>query len=297
MAWEDRFNTFILMWNPEISSFSSEDWKRIMARYPFETFNWSVWEHEKVGWCDRCYMVRVGSGNTGVVMHGNFTSEPQKGEDWSGKGRDTYYCDINPWNMLDSDAQPIITTEELQKAIPSFDWTGGHSGCMLTKEEAKKLDKLWDKYCKNNSEFIETQKRQFTFCIDKSVASRIEGFEHLIDYFKHDWADDYAKNPDCVFMEEYYGDTCNLGFDHDYDSSTFHLKYMLQGSVLPITCKNLHRLKMKMDDDSDYTDWFKITSAWEDCFLLEANGIKLICDEISFGEITDYTEDSYPVNI
>jgi len=294
---EEDLKTFILMWNPEISSVKMADWRRFMDRFPFEGFNWSVWEYEKVDWRSRCYMVRVGNGNTGLVMKGNFIGDPKKGDDWSDRGRDTYYCDINPWNILDPETQPIITTEELQKFIPSFDWTGGHSGRLLTKEETKKLNKLWDKYYKEHESFMKNQERQFEYCIDKNIAHKIKGFENLVEYFKNDWHEAYEEDPDCIFMERYYGDTVNLAFGHDYETGTFTLRYMLQNAVLPIICTNVHNIKMDLDDESTWMDWFRITSIYKDCFLLEANGIKVVCDNLAFGKVEAYEEDSYPVNI
>lgn len=285
------------MWNPEVSSVKVKDWKRIMNNYPFEKLNWSVWEHYKVKWPSQCYMVRVGEGNTGVVMKGNFIGDPQKSEDWSGKGRETYYCNINPWTMLDPEKQPIITTKELQEKIPTFDWTGGHSGRLLTVEEAEKLDALWNDYSKEHKAFIEKQKEQFEYCIDKRVANKIEGFDNLVDYFRTYWKVSYKENPNCVYMESYYGDTVNLEFSHDYCSSTFRLRYMLQNAVLPITCTSVHRIEMNLNDESTSMDWFRITSIWKDCFLLEANGIRLVCDKITFGKAEAYDEDSYPVCI
>ena len=40
----------------------------------------------------------------------------------------------------------LITTEDLQNAIPSFDWTGGHSGRILTVEQAKKIEEILSGY-------------------------------------------------------------------------------------------------------------------------------------------------------
>ena len=45
----------------------------------------------------------------------------------------------------------IAKAEELAKEIPDFVWTGGHSGQLLTEEQADKLQELWDKYLDNNS--------------------------------------------------------------------------------------------------------------------------------------------------
>ena len=44
---------------------------------------------------DEFFMVRVGEGNTGLFAAGRFTSEPFKDEDWSGKGREVYYMQMD----------------------------------------------------------------------------------------------------------------------------------------------------------------------------------------------------------
>ena len=53
------------------------------------------------------------------------------------------------------DTAPMLTTEELMKAIPTFDWTGGHSGRILSKENAMKLEGLWSKYLKKHQDDVD----------------------------------------------------------------------------------------------------------------------------------------------
>lgn len=139
-------NTFILMWNPAISSYKMEYLESEMEDFPYSDYNWSVWEHEKAHEGDRFFLVRVGEGNTGVVMSGYFSSDPYEGEDWSGKGRKTFYMDMAPDHIFHPEKTDILTTEQLTAAIPDFDWTGGHSGRMLTEEQAERLETLWEKF-------------------------------------------------------------------------------------------------------------------------------------------------------
>lgn len=145
-------NTYILMWNPDISSVSLEEHNATIPEIYTEYFNWSVWEHQRAGIGDHFYLVRCGKGNTGIVMSGVFDSKPYQAEDWSGRGRTTYYMDMIPNLIIDPDAAPMITTEELQEAIPSFDWTGGHSGRLLTGAQAAMMEKLWAKYLDENKD-------------------------------------------------------------------------------------------------------------------------------------------------
>lgn len=111
-----------------------------------EYYNWSVWEHKKAKKGDRFVMVRCGEGKTGIVMTGIFDSDPYQATDWSGKGRKVFYMDLEPNFIANPEKADIITTAELQEAIPTFNWTGGHSGRLLSEEQAKSLEVLLSKY-------------------------------------------------------------------------------------------------------------------------------------------------------
>ena len=51
--------TFILFWNPAISSYKLDEYRRFLAERPHSyDFNWSIWEYEKAREGDRFYMVR-----------------------------------------------------------------------------------------------------------------------------------------------------------------------------------------------------------------------------------------------
>lgn len=151
-GYDDRQKTFILMWNPAISSVTLEDHNNNVSSMLSEFFNWSVWEYDKAQIGDRFFLVRVGEGKTGVVMSGTFSSMPYEADDWSGKGRQTFYMDMEPNVILNPEEAPIVSTEDLQKAIPSFDWTGGHSGRALNDEEAKAIEDLWSQFIESNEE-------------------------------------------------------------------------------------------------------------------------------------------------
>ena len=87
-------------------------------------------------------------------MRGYFSSDPYQDEDWSGRGRVTFYMDIEPDVMIHPDYLPILTTEELNRTIPEFDWTGGHSGRLLEVSLAEKLEKIWATFVNGHSEMF-----------------------------------------------------------------------------------------------------------------------------------------------
>ena len=153
--------TYILMWNPAFSSYKLDNFREeldalIDRRYV--EFNWSVWDWKDAEKGDKFFLVRVGKeGNTGVVMAGEFSSDPWQGEDWSGKGREVYYMDMNVFAMIDSEVCPVLTTNELMENLPGFDWTGGHSGRVLDDDLAEKLEKMWREYLHKNHEIFETK--------------------------------------------------------------------------------------------------------------------------------------------
>lgn len=148
----DNRKTYVLMWNPAISSKKLIEHNYEVQKMLLVDFNWSVREYEDLCVGDRFVMVRCGGGNTGAVMSGVFNSYPYSMSDWSGKGRVVYYADMKPNFALNPETAPMLTTEQLQKAIPSFDWTGGASGRLLTDEEAAAFEKLWAEYLASMAE-------------------------------------------------------------------------------------------------------------------------------------------------
>ena len=154
-GFDDRQNTFILMWNPAISSIKLDTHNESIKYMFTDKFDWSICDYAKAKCGDRFYLVRCGEGNTGIVMSGVFDSHPYEASDWSGRGRTVYYVDMIPNLILNPDKAPMITTEQLLKAIPTFDWTGGRSGRLLPKEGAKILESLWQQFIETNEEKID----------------------------------------------------------------------------------------------------------------------------------------------
>ena len=146
--------TYILFWNPAISSYKLDDFQKEMEDLGNADMNWSVWEYEKACAGDRFFMVRCGSGKTGICMSGYFSSNPYKGEDWSGRGRITYYMNLEPDYMINPDYLPILSTFDLVRDIPGFDWNGGHSGRLLDAKLAAKLEAIWKKFTDDHAEMF-----------------------------------------------------------------------------------------------------------------------------------------------
>lgn len=147
--------TCILKWNPAISSYTTSrylhdlNWFIQGGNQGNVFFDWNVWDHKKVKRGDTVYLLKVGNGPTGIVAKGKVTSKPYEGEDWSGKGRETFYVNFKLHYMIAPDCAPILTTQALQEAMPDFQWDGGHSGIMLPPDYEATLETLW-------SDFIHT---------------------------------------------------------------------------------------------------------------------------------------------
>jgi hypothetical protein len=123
----------------------------MVTEYEPDYYNWSVWDWNQIHEGDRFFWVKVGMyGQTGIVASGKITSEPYKDEDWSGKGRETYYVDFLPDVVINPDALPILSCKELANAIPDFEWDKGHSGLVLTDEQAEKLEQVWADFLKKH---------------------------------------------------------------------------------------------------------------------------------------------------
>lgn len=158
---EEKQRTFILFWNPAISSCKMEDYQKLLENR-WEPMIWSVWDYRQALIGDRFFMVRCGDGKTGICMSGTFNSMPFYGKDWSGQGRDNiHYIDLDRDVVINPDYCPILTTAELQAAIPDFDWTGGHSGRLLDPKSAEKLEEMWDEFLEKNADIFHTRAVRF----------------------------------------------------------------------------------------------------------------------------------------
>ena len=140
--------TFVMRWNPEISGHKVVDFEHALENFYEDGFyyDWSVFDYEKVHIGDRFFMLKVGHGNTGIVMSGIIVSLPYKGEDWRGQGRDVRYVRMIPDCMVHPDKTKIISTQSLDEELPGVNWNEGHSGVLLTNEQAGKFDELWHNY-------------------------------------------------------------------------------------------------------------------------------------------------------
>lgn len=136
--------TFVLRWNPDISSYKIDDYCNDCEMYVggFE-LNWSIFDWKDAHEGDRYIMTRVGDGPNGVVWLGTFLSDPYEDEDWAGTCKKRYYVDIDVCVYSDAD-DPLINVEELEALIPDVDWRKGHSDQVLHEEQALKLESFFN---------------------------------------------------------------------------------------------------------------------------------------------------------
>ncbi len=186
---EYSHNTFILRWNPAISSYTMnrldydmEDWAK---GYWDDDFDWSVHEWQKARKGDRFFMVRVGEGNTGIFAAGRFSSNPVLGEDWSGQGREVYYMQMDFEAVFHPNRTAIISTRELEKELPAINWRGGHSGEMVDVETADRLELMWRDFIGRNKSLylhraVKNEHYDSRSDIDKAIA--IASKAHAADY-------------------------------------------------------------------------------------------------------------------
>ncbi len=220
--------TFILFWNPGISSYTIERLREDMDEEQHVS-NWSVWEHKKAHKGDRFFMVRCGEGKTGICMSGFFSSEPYQDEDWSGKGREVYYMDLLADVVIDPDILPILSTEILSQKIPSFDWSGGHSGRLLLAPKAKKLEKLWKDFLeKNNPMFGKLALRTYVTHED------IMGFDD--DYESYSATIDITEDGEFA-IQSVADDVEIVGEDLEIVKKEFAKKMKEEGKIIPIEFK------------------------------------------------------------
>ena len=166
MQWYDapEPKAYMLRWNTAISNFKIKDFEDCMKQFrdPAFCLSWSIWDWQDARIGDKVYMLRVGEGTTGIVMAGEIISEPYVDEDWSGKCRVTHYVDIRLDQMIHPENATILETEDLSESFDGIEWTGGHSGTLLSAKDAYHLEKLFDKYLVDNRKQFEDSDKAVT---------------------------------------------------------------------------------------------------------------------------------------
>ncbi len=137
--------TYLLRWNPTISSFKPEDYNNAVVNNNWQGMNWSINDYENAHYGDEYFMLRTGDDEAGIVWQGTFLSDPYTSDDWAGAQKKRHYVNIDCQNPVLPTNPPHISLSDLQKTLPEIDWQQGHSGQQLTQEQAQKLINLWNK--------------------------------------------------------------------------------------------------------------------------------------------------------
>ena len=137
-------NVYLMRWNPSISSFTEEDYKKCVEKLTYGLFqiNWSIKEWEEARKGDFFFMLRSGDDKAGIVFQGQFLSDPYPGDDWAGTEKRRMYVDMICTDAIEPGKVPPLSLEKLQKAIPEINWTKGHSGERLSDEVVIKLNEM-----------------------------------------------------------------------------------------------------------------------------------------------------------
>lgn len=154
-VWEVQFDilpilsdarTYLMRWNPSISSFTEKNYEECVANMKNGMFylDWSIREWEQARRGDFFYMMRVGDDKAGIVFRGQFVSDPYVGDDWGGTAKRRLYVNMICTNPVEPGQTPLLSLNTLEKAIPSIDWSKGSSGILLNGDVVEALSDLWE---------------------------------------------------------------------------------------------------------------------------------------------------------
>ena len=137
--------TYLMRWNPSISSFTEQNYKDCFEKAEDGKFflEWSIFEWEEARRGDMFFMLRVGDDKAGIAFNGYFLSDPYTGDDWKGSTKRRCYVDMVCQNAVEPEEVPFIPLSKLKEAIPEYNWEKGHSGELLPADVREKLDELW----------------------------------------------------------------------------------------------------------------------------------------------------------
>lgn len=151
--------TVIIKWNPLYSEVSMFDLWSDIRHLSCGTFcgenekRWPIAHQHQVSLGDQFFIVKLGYGPQGIIGHGIISRNPLTKRKETGLEPDTYYAGVEFSTLINPATLPILTIEELQDAVPTYDWTSGICD-ILTELEASQLVKKWQQYISQNRDIF-----------------------------------------------------------------------------------------------------------------------------------------------
>lgn len=136
-------NTYILRWNPAISSYKKKSHLDLIShlkkgQFPTQ-FDWSVREWENLKKDDFFILQQVGTENDGIAMIGKFAGECEEGDSWRRDGTKVHYALMWIMDAFDCDKKNVLPASRYEKLFPQIKWHGGSSGVLVEEKIAEKL--------------------------------------------------------------------------------------------------------------------------------------------------------------
>ena len=138
-------NTFILRWNPNISSYKMETHLEVVSHAKMgnvpQRFDWSVFEWQKVKDGDMVILLQVGTDDDGIAMIGKIKGKPEADKSWRDDGSKDHYVYIEIFDAYNPSEFKELLAENFESDFDKIKWHKGHSGELIDKATADRLFK------------------------------------------------------------------------------------------------------------------------------------------------------------
>ena len=136
-------NTFILSWNPNISSYKMETHLEVVSHAKMgnvpQRFDWSVQDWQKVKDGDMIVLLQVGTDSDGIAMIGKIKGKPEADESWREDGSKDHYVYIEIFDAYNPSEFKELLAENFENEFDKIKWHKGHSGELIDKATADRL--------------------------------------------------------------------------------------------------------------------------------------------------------------
>lgn len=149
--------TYLFAWNP-----SRWDWEDIdkeiqkISKRGYLDRGWSAGNRKNIPLGSRFFLIRLGSGEKGIIGSGVTTSEPYYDESWDqsrgSSGGKALYVNLR-FDHLSK--EPLIKWQELETTpLSAFHWSIQASGIHVSSKIASSLESLWRQKTKNKTSTV-----------------------------------------------------------------------------------------------------------------------------------------------
>lgn len=303
---------FILRWNPQKCTFSEADFLQFRKYYFLKELDWHIDDYGQFDVNDRnhFFMISTCPMCQGIIMKGvldnpflKMDSLHKKYNGPFGNYPQAFYSKLNVEYIATPDKNPFISLDKLKKHIPNFNWCDNIDGQFMPAEIGKRLLGMWERFEQDNWPYFCNLEFERENHIDYDAVDRIVNYnicpnlnELLINKSERErvinnWMMTGEESLICANTK------FTIEFINNERKGIYFQLFIRPDKILYIRCNGIYSFESNMVRYRPSINEFYIIRTSIEYLEVIINGFKIICKNVEFIRLEEYSGDEPLSNI